>query len=307
MPRTRYSAFTMVELILVIAIIAILAALLLPAVQQVREAARRTQCINNLAQIGIALHNYQMAFERLPPGVSNPTGPILNQPDGYHMGWLAQIVPHLDQQNAYNRIDFGKSVYAQANQTARAHSMSILICPSSSLWSRTIVVGDGTAALSTYVGIHNDVEAPIDVNQNGVLFLNSSVRQIDIRDGVSHTMFASEIALDPLLPITHLGWMSGTPGTLRNAVIVVPPRSQPTANPPAEPNYELHGEKETAPIGPNTKLPKADYVGGLGSNHGDLLVVLMGDGTARVVSKKINPFVFRCLAHRRDGELIDDF
>ena len=88
--RNRSNGFTLIELLVVIAIIAILIALLLPAVQQAREAARRTQCKNNLCQIALAVHNYDMSFEMLSPGTINLTGPIKNVPEGYHMGWLVQ-------------------------------------------------------------------------------------------------------------------------------------------------------------------------------------------------------------------------
>ena len=93
--------FTLIELLVVIAIIAILIALLLPAVQQAREAARRTQCKNNLMQLGIAFHNYDMAFEMLPPGCVNSTGPIHNIPEGYHMSWTVQILPMMEQQGLF--------------------------------------------------------------------------------------------------------------------------------------------------------------------------------------------------------------
>ncbi|MEO1980666.1 MAG: DUF1559 domain-containing protein, partial [Fuerstiella sp.] len=84
--------FTLIEMLVVITIIAILVALLLPAVQQAREAARRTQCKNNLVQLSIALHNYQSSFNCLPPGVVNETGPIQNVEEGYHMSWLVQTL-----------------------------------------------------------------------------------------------------------------------------------------------------------------------------------------------------------------------
>src|SRR5262245_32852973 len=87
--------FTLIELLVVIAIIAVLIALLLPAVQQAREAARRTQCKNNLMQMGLALHNYEMTYERLPPGSVDPNRPIRNEPKDYHFGWMVKLLPYL--------------------------------------------------------------------------------------------------------------------------------------------------------------------------------------------------------------------
>src|SRR3954454_25192238 len=100
--------FTLIELLVVIAIIAILIALLLPAVQQAREAARRTQCKNNLKQIGLALHNYHDTCNSFPPGwintwASNP--PRSNFP-GNSWGWNAMILPMMDQGNVYNQINW---------------------------------------------------------------------------------------------------------------------------------------------------------------------------------------------------------
>src|SRR5213083_896811 len=105
MRNPRHRGFTLIELLVVIAIIAVLIALLLPAVQQAREAARRTQCKNNLMQLGLALHNYEMAYELLPPGSINPTGPIRNESKGYHMGWMVQILPYIDQGNVFDHFD----------------------------------------------------------------------------------------------------------------------------------------------------------------------------------------------------------
>src|SRR5210317_1079102 len=102
----RRTAFTLVELLVVIAIISILVALLLPAVNAAREAARRTQCKNNVAQLGLALHNYEMAHENLPPGVVNPTGPIRSVPEGNHTSWTVQILPMIEEAAAYARFDF---------------------------------------------------------------------------------------------------------------------------------------------------------------------------------------------------------
>ncbi len=329
--------FTLIELLVVIAIIAILIALLLPAVQQAREAARRTQCKNNMMQLGIALHNYQMAFETLPPGVSNPTGPVLNSPKGYHMGWITQILPYIEQRNAYQKINFSESVYDKANQQVRAHMISLLQCPSSSS-NFTGMAADGSQfALNAYAGIHNDVEAPIDVNQNGVLFLNSRVRYDDVPDGSSNTIYVGEYTVDfNQAAGQNLGWMSGTRGTLRNVCLAEKSTTAPaqpavnagddavggeTGEPapaddqaPAEPKplppsfqYFLHTREEKIPVDPDTQLQAADYVGGLGSAHVGGWHNLMGDGAVRFISQNINVTTLRYLANRHDGELLTEY
>lgn len=324
--------FTLIELLVVIAIIAVLIALLLPAVQQAREAARRTQCKNNLMQLGIALHNYQMAFETLPPGVSNSTGPVLNQPKGYHMGWITQILPYIEQKNAYQKIDFSQSVYDKANQTVRAHMISLLFCPSNGS-SQVGMAADGSQfALNSYAGIHNDVETPIDVNQNGVLFLNSRIRYDDVPDGSSNTIYVGEHFLDFNQSATlNLGWMSGTRGTLRNVCLAVkstPAPVQPVGNagddgvepapadaqPPAEPKplppslqYFAHTREEKIPVDPETQLQATGYVGGLGSPHVGGWHNLMGDGAVRFISQNINVTTLRYLANRHDGELLTEY
>ncbi len=321
-PSFTRPGFTLIELLVVIAIIAILIALLLPAVQQAREAARRTQCRNNLMQLGLALHNYEMAHETLPPGVSNPTGPILSKPDGYHMGWMTQILPYLEQQNAYKKIDFSRSVYAPENATVRAHIVPVVLCPSSPLASHVSMAMDGTQyAINTYAGVHNDVEAPIDVNQNGVLFLNSAVKYEDVSDGSSNTIYVGEYRVEQNQALGYnLGWMSGTRGTLRNAVVIYrkPAATNGTSpNPAGAPNtptpvfqdgdITTHGAWEAIPVDPETKLPSSEYVGGFGSYHSGGAQFLLGDGSVRFISQNISVPVFRNLTNRKDGELISEF
>lgn len=333
-PRSR-RGFTLIELLVVIAIIAVLIALLLPAVQQAREAARRTQCKNNMMQLGIALHNYQMAFETLPPGVSNPKGPVLNTPSGYHMGWITQILPYIEQKNAYQKIDFSQSVYDKANQTVRAYPISLLQCPSTASTFTGMAADGSQFALNSYAGIHNDVEIPIDVNQNGVLFLNSRIRYEDVPDGSSNTIYVGEYFVDVTQAAgQNLGWMSGTRGTLRNVCLETKSTpAQPAATAgdntggedtgepapadaqaPAEPKplppvlqYFPHTRDEKIPVDPDTQLQAAGYVGGLGSPHTGGWHNLMGDGAVRFISQNINVTTLRYLANRHDGELLTEY
>ncbi|MCP4169796.1 MAG: DUF1559 domain-containing protein, partial [Fuerstiella sp.] len=130
MTRRHKRAFTLIEMLLVITIIAILVALLLPAIQQAREAARRVQCKNNLAQLSIALHNYQASFSCMPPGVVNETGPIRNVEEGYHISWLVQTLPMMDQGPLFQKIDFNNGAYSINNAAVRGIWISSLMCPS---------------------------------------------------------------------------------------------------------------------------------------------------------------------------------
>ncbi len=107
--------FTLIELLVVIAIIAVLIALLLPAVQAVREAARRAQCLNCLMQLGLALQNYESSHEAFPPGVVNDTGPVLDQPKGYHYGWMVRILPYCEMRNIYNHFNLSLGLYEAQN------------------------------------------------------------------------------------------------------------------------------------------------------------------------------------------------
>ncbi len=105
--QKKLRGFTLIELMVVIGIVAILISLLLPAIQQAREAARRTQCRNNLMQLGIALRSYEDSHRVLPPGCVSPTGPVLTRSaDTYRIGWLVQILPYLDEVPAYRQVNF---------------------------------------------------------------------------------------------------------------------------------------------------------------------------------------------------------
>ena len=331
--RRRRPGFTLIELLVVIAIIAILIALLLPAVQQAREAARRASCKNNLMQIGVALQNYEMAHRCLPSGTIDKTGPIKSTPQGYHMSWMVQVLPFIDEGNVFRHIDFGKSIYAKENIDARAQPLELLRCPSSILAPtvtrqpvapppgtpgsppRGEIEKEAVAVLvgtTGYAGVHHDgflvapapnagpkapktyKDGPIDVDQNGVLFLNSSVTYQQIPDGSSHTLFVGETRQTA----GGLGWASGTRSTLRNGATMI----NQSGNLPAG----FRG-RQTPATAVQIDLKNPQAVGGFGSFHSGGAQFLFGDTSVRFINENINPQAYRNLCNRRDGALVSNY
>jgi type II secretory pathway pseudopilin PulG len=206
--------------LVVIAIIGVLIAMLLPATQASRETARRAQCTNQLRQLILAMNDFEMAEQHFPAGSESPQGPIQNLPNGQHISWIARLLPYLDESARYSQLDLTQSAYHQRNDAMRQTSLEVLKCPSSRGWS---------TGVSEYAGSHHHAEAPIDVDNNGVLFLNIRVTRNDLRDGAAYTLFLGEKQTEA----TDLGWLSGTPATLRN--VGSPPGRRfdpPLADPP---------------------------------------------------------------------------
>ena len=276
-PRIRQHGFTLIELLVVISIIGVLISLLLPAVQSAREAARRTQCLNNMMQMNLALQNYESAWECFPSGVVNPSGPISNKPEGYHFSWISQLLPNLEQGMTFKHINFDQGVYGPANTTVRQVKIKTMLCPSDSN-SGSAMSGLGQ---SSYVGNHHHTEAPIDVTNTGVFFLNSSVRTEDISDGASNTIAFGE----KVIGSGDLGWASGTNSTLRNGGtkitngMVLPPLATPT-NP--------------------------DPVGGFSSSHPGGANFAWADGHVSFVRGSLPLNLLQNYMNRQDGELIFD-
>ena len=206
MKRKNNFAFTLVELLVVIAIIGILIGMMMPAIQAARETARRAECTNNMMQLGMALSDYQSAQQSLPPGTIADKGPIQNIAKGNHISWLVQILPYIQERSTYKNIDLAAGAYASQNADARRLSIAMFKCPSYA------GLENPETPLSNYAGCHNSVEAPINEDNDGVLFLNSHIRDKDITDGASNTIFVGEKGGSQW----DLGWMSGTRATLRN-------------------------------------------------------------------------------------------
>jgi prepilin-type N-terminal cleavage/methylation domain-containing protein/prepilin-type processing-associated H-X9-DG protein len=291
MPPGR-PGFTLIELLVVIAIISVLIAQLLPAVQSAREAARRAQCCNNLMQVGLALQNYESSHEVLPPGVVNLTGPVLDQPKGYGFGWMTQVLPYFEMKNVYNHFNLKIGLYEPENSTTRTNLVRSYLCPSDNGPTRD----SNRIAMTSYAGVHHDVEAPIAADNHGVLFLNSAVRLEDVTDGTSMTLFVGEKLNDGL----DLGWASGTRASLRNTGLGVNRMPATGKKPTVSPSSLSADEAEEL-----SKLGTPAFVGGFGSRHPGGSNFVFGDGSVRFIKSSISPKVYQHLANRADGEVID--
>ncbi len=276
------NGFTLVELLVVIAIIGVLVALLLPAVQAAREAARRSSCQNNMRQMIIA-------NEHFPAGVTNDVGPIKNIREGNHMNWIVRILPQLDEKNRFARLDFSVGAYDEKNNDVSEKSIGVLRCPSDP---------DHDGPFSNYAGVHHDVESPIDVDNHGVLFLNSRITFTDIKDGSSYTLFVGEKLIDAKY---DLGWLSGTRATLRNtgtAINDALPGAMGWGGGPYGGNGGLTDEETDGPdygdpIDPADPLA----VGGFSSYHPGCALFAKGDGSVTTINGDISAETLQRMAH----------
>lgn len=204
--------FSFIEVVAVVAIIVLLAGLLLPAVNSVRAAAKRTHCLNNLRQLAVAVSSYESFHQVFPPGAINPAGPVASLPNGYHHNWASALLPFLDQAPLFHSVNYQVSVYDPAHVTARGTVLSVLICPADAADPRA-----GGFAQSSYAGSHDDSETPIDATNNGLFYLNGAVRREEILPPGWDLILFGEKPIEP-----DLGWMSGTRATLRNSNRGVP-------------------------------------------------------------------------------------
>ena len=279
-PRKLHRGFSAIEVLVVIVVITMCLALMTPKILQTAEAARRTQCRNNLAQIALALNNYEEVHKVLPPGTVNPTGPIENMPDGHHISWTVQLLPYLEQSSLYESIDPTVGVYGSTLTTTQlpVYSCSTTTGGDWGTAAKKPVVGGYFGAIpSAYAACYGDSETAIDNSNNGVFFLNSSIARHQIRDGCSNTIMIGEKNPSP----GDLGWMSGTSSTLRNL--------NDSLNKPDDQVMEVGSVRN----------------GGFGSGHPDAAIFAFGDGSVRILRNSIDQEVLRKLGNRHDGQLIN--
>jgi prepilin-type N-terminal cleavage/methylation domain-containing protein len=198
-------AFTLVELLVVIAIIGLLVALLLPAVQAAREAARMTSCKNNIKQIGLALHNCHDTYRRLPMGWMTNGGP--EDPNGW--GWAAAILPQMEHGNVQSQIRFDRPIDDPVNQAARESLIATYMCPSDPGEPTFQIHGFGPddefanqdqigspmflVAKSNYAGVFglSEIENVPSAGE-GTFFHNSRLTFASVTDGLSNTFIVGE-------------------------------------------------------------------------------------------------------------------
>ncbi len=305
--------FTLIELLVVIAIIAILIALLLPAVQQAREAARRTQCKNNLKQIGLALHNYHDTYLVFP--MANVVR-FDNQVRGDGWTWHARILPNMDQAALFNRVssvmgtDIGNQNSTEQLLAGRGTKLTVFQCP-----SHPAGPGDNPSKngyhLSTYNGVagsvcfNNDqLDAATDVGYrgDGMFHMNSRVRIADVTDGTSNTFLVAEVQ-DELNGTPNSNRLPGSDRRYNFS-------SNSDGNPPTDISEYLVGMELNDPINANHRDTAGFYNNNgeyAGSYHVGGAQFLMTDGSVRFVSQNINMNVYQGVSTRGNGEVNGEF
>jgi prepilin-type N-terminal cleavage/methylation domain-containing protein len=330
----RKRGFTLIELLVVIAIIAILVALLLPAVQQAREAARRSQCKANLKQIGIAMHNYVDTFSVLPMGFTNDygLGTSISGTAYQHKGsnvrnnaqwaWSAYILPYMDQAGAYAEIKVGEMFAAEAMNVASARTviaqpLPAFLCPTSTGLNITqngeyrAKALNGTVydvARASYAAVADDNEGNGRVlthdarNCSGLFFNDSSTPFRDITDGQSNVLMVGEKAWETQNGRCNVKQIAGA------ATLYVTGASNQLT-------MENRGGGSALGIAGNgINVDSAQACNNLwdikmtfSSNHAGGAHFVLADGAVLFLGENIDLTTYRRLAHKDDGNTLGDF
>ena len=310
--------FTLIELLVVIAIIGILVALLLPAVQSAREAARRAQCVNNLKQLGIALHNFHDVQGYLPTS-HRPAG-LTNLPRN---AGLTLLLPYFEQGNIYNALNMDLNWGRVENATSVRSNINTLLCPSGAFPERLDGNPDpppytpNVAAPTDYsptISVDNRlvVAGLVDASGQGMLAQNEKARLADVTDGLSNTIAYAESAGRPYV-FRKGGKQFGDPATNRvNAGGWVRPASDFSVDgasldgaviPGPAPINATNGE-DYVPAGYPHPYYNTQGTGEAFSFHPGGANFLFGDGSVKFLKESIGIRTFAKLVTRRNGEVV---
>lgn len=290
-------AFTLIELLVVIAVIGLLVSLLLPAVQQAREAARLTACRNNLKQIGLALHNYESQTRVLPPSTTSKIdfGVWNSNPAQYHLhSWASLILPQLDLATLQNTVNYNVSALDPLNYAAAAQVINVYRCPSYDGFTYSqepkYVALSPRYAIRNYASLGSTNVGNLWQTPDGAIYPSSTTRLADIKDGTSNTILIAETREQ-----NAAVWIDG--GTA-----AVTAHRYDDSNAPSyagaeiainyNPYYPANGQGIDSLFGPSSR-----HTGG--ATH------LLGDGSVRFLSQNISVIVYDAMTTIAGGERVD--
>lgn len=330
--RRRRPAFTIIELLVVISVIAILIALLVPAVQQAREAARRMQCRNNLKQLGLALHNYQSAHDVFPPSELNADGDSGCEPGEIsiednsssctdYQSWTSLCLPFLGQSVLADSYDYNSPWSALVNRRVVSVQLPVFQCPSTPYGNRTDryhVVG---AAASDYGSVNRvakrvysdvfGVQVPSQAARQGALAEYKVNRPADITDGLSNSLMVAECAGRPEVLVLGRRMSDRQFSQYRDDEVVrVNGRLMAEAGIGwADPDTGFHvkGVQEDGVTVYGAVFINGINAGETYSFHSGGAQTLLADGSVQFLSARIDGWVYISLCTRAGGEVIGEY
>ncbi|PQO39987.1 DUF1559 domain-containing protein [Blastopirellula marina] len=317
---SKRRGFTLVELLVVIAIIGVLIALLLPAVQQAREAARRMQCTNNFKQVGLALHNYHDTYLKFPFATIGSTDAnkdengINNSRNRY--SWMQMILPQMEQTAVYDKFMeevHGPSLLNPYATSVRDTQISSLICPTDPNGGK--ICGGGSYGLSGNVllvhglqGLYNSATGDqYGTGASGLFYVRSKTRMADVTDGTTNTAMASEIIQIP---------DTSSQNDRRGAYWLVTNAANVTIATYYNPNSLLPSTVDRQPSGYYVNYAKAPCAGPTGggnyrcsarSYHTGGVNVLLADASVRFAPETMDNLVWQGLGTRSGGEVLGEY
>lgn len=317
----KRSAFTLVELLVVIAIIGILVGLLLPAVQAAREAARRMQCTNNMRQLMLASLNYESAFKRLPASRVSRTPNRLGPTSSISVH--ARLLPYMEQNQIYNKINFGLEYNDPVNDEARLTKLPTFLCPSD---PADKVPGDVGGANNYYVNSgtvplwSRSVSSPLTQvpDNDGVFYRDSFLKLAAITDGMSNTAgFSERLTGDynqsKASPMTDTFQPGTQPYTMQDAyndcysinLMDLSKQGFSAIGSPWIRGYHSVSEYYhiAQPFGRSCMFPPGRIMTTANSQHGQLVNMCFVDGSTHTVPASIELDVWRAIGTRAGGEV----